>query len=461
MGKFEIQSMPLQRNDNNFILPHSNCKGLYSEVHSPNGISNESTRILNDITSPVENDHDLSEVEEEEDEEEIDNLGLVMPLGMKSLATQVAGHKDSENIGMLTKDGKVYKPLLKPECAKREIQLYEQLDTTVDRSLMEMKQLVPKYYGTKKIIFKDKEVDYLVLEDLTKEFREPCVMDIKIGKRTWDPYASYNKIIAEEKKYHECKRDLGFCIPGMQVYNIAQNQLVKYGKDYGKTLNKDGAREVMKEFLNANSYHFCRKLLMQLLASLWQIQHFARCQRRLRLYASSILLVYDARRLKQHVGVTQEAQAKKVTLRRNRSLYRPLSLATLSNGCEKVPTGFSGQLTKEGHPILKPPSTKIVNLEGPRIINNNNTWHKSMRLLKRTHSFQNNYDKDVQHKKQNYNKILDDLCSDSKSEVWATAKLIDFAHVYPADNMDVDKNYLEGVDNLVKMLEDFLAETDE
>lgn len=84
-----------------------------------------------------------------------------------------------------------------------------------------------------------------------------------------------------------------------------------------------------------------------------------------------------------------------------------------------------------------------------------------MRLLKRTHSFQNNYDKDVQHKKQSYTFMLDDLCSDWKSEVWATAKLIDFAHVYPADSMDIDRNYLDGVDNLVKLFEDFLAETEE
>jgi len=45
--------------------------------------------------------------------------------------------------------------------------------------------------------------------------------------------------------------------------------------------------------------------------------------------------------------------------------------------------------------------------------------------------------------------------------VWATAKLIDFAHVYISDSMDVDKNYLDGIENLIKMFEDFLSETEE
>lgn len=40
-------------------------------------------------------------------------------------------------------------------------------------------------------------------------------------------------------KYQECKRDLGFCIPGFQVYRIYNNQLIKFDKNYGKTLNKE------------------------------------------------------------------------------------------------------------------------------------------------------------------------------------------------------------------------------
>lgn len=479
MGKFEIQSMPMQKSDNNYICAHTTCKGLFFNGHANhtsslsngltngncNGVINKPTMngVQNGMRAMDLNKNGLATnaLEEEEDEEEVEGVeGL--PEGMKVLSNQVAGHtiNDSGGVGMLKQDGLAFKPLLKKDCAEREVKVYEHLKDTADRCLIEMRQLVPKYHGVKTLQIKDREVDFLVLEDLTKDFKEPCIMDIKIGRRTWDPNASYEKIIAEDQKYHECKRDLGFCIPGFQVYKIASNQLVKYDKDYGKKLNKDTAREAIKVFLNADTHHFCRKLLVQILASLWQIQHFARNQRRLRLYATSVLLVYDARRLREHVEVKKAPkQHSRPPFVRHRSLYRPLSMAQL-NGCDKIPTGFSGQLTTEG-PILKPPSTKVVNLDWPKVVNHNNTWQKSMHTLKRTHSFQNNYDKDVQHRKQNYTFILDDLCCESKSEVWATAKLIDFAHVYISDSMDVDKNYLDGIENLIKMFEDFLSETEE
>lgn len=478
MGKYEIQSMPINRSEgNNYICAHTTCKNLYfngnaqntlnisSKGQQVNGLVNGVNKALaNGLTNGINKNSFVNGLMGMGEFDEKEENSLDIPQNMEVLSNQVAGHKEAGGVGMLKQDGLVFKPLLKKDCAETEIQLYEQLETTVDRSLIEMRQLVPKYHGVKKLPIKGKEIDFLVLEDLTKDFKEPCIMDIKIGRRTWDPNASYEKIISEEKKYHECKRDLGFCIPGFQVYQLPNNRLVKYDKEYGKKLNKDTVKDAIKIFLNAESNQFCRRLLVQFLAALWQIQHFARNQRRHRFYATSILLVYDARRLREHSKINSPAQKEaydRPTLVRNRSLYRPLSLATLNNGCcERIPTGFSGQLTLDG-PILKAPSKKIVNLDGPRIVNCNNTWQKSIHALKRTHSFQNNYDKDVQNKKQNYTYILDDLCCDTKSEVWATAKMIDFAHVYPADSIDVDKNYLDGVNNLIKVFEDFLAETQE
>lgn len=72
---------------------------------------------------------------------------------------------------------------------------------------------------------------------------DPCIMDIKIGKRTWDPLASPEKILAEESKYVDCKQKLGFCIPGFQVYNILTGKLKKMGKDYGKKLNEETLKD--------------------------------------------------------------------------------------------------------------------------------------------------------------------------------------------------------------------------
>uniref|UniRef100_V5GJI6 Kinase n=1 Tax=Anoplophora glabripennis TaxID=217634 RepID=V5GJI6_ANOGL len=432
MGKSEIQSMPIHRPESNLICVPSTCKDLYI------------TNLTNGI-------------EEEAEENETDE---VVPNEVEMLPSQVAGHmNDGKSAGMMRQNGLILKPIVKKEYGEREIWLYRKLDDTVDRSLIEFREFVPKFYGTKTVNFIGKDYECIVLEDLTKYYREPCIMDIKIGRRTWDPKATYEKIIAEETKYLECKRDLGFCIPGFQVYKLHNNQLVKFGKDFGKSLNKERAEDAIKAFLNAEGGIYCRSLIVQFLAAFWRIQHWVRNQRRLRLYSSSILLVYDARRLREHVKHIKVKSPLKLT--RNKSLYRPISLAVLNNEAERIQTGFSGQLTKEG-PILRSPTSpnKLVNLEVPCVVNNNNTWQKSIHTLRRTHSFQNNYDKDVQHKKQNYAYMLEQLCSEQKSECWATAKMIDFAHVFPAENCDIDRNYLEGIESLVKLFEEFLVESE-
>lgn len=65
----------------------------------------------------------------------------------------------------------------------------------------------------------------------------------------------------------------------------------------------------------------------------------------------------------------------------------------------------------------------------------------------------------MQNKKQDYLFILDDLVTEHKSEIWATVKMIDFAHVFPAEDSKIDVNYLNGIENVVKLFEDLLMET--
>lgn len=54
----------------------------------------------------------------------------------------------------------------------------------------------------------------------------------------------------------------------------------------------------LKIFLNSENGIMCRPLLMQLLTVLWKVQKWARMSKTLRIYSSSLLLAYDARRLR-------------------------------------------------------------------------------------------------------------------------------------------------------------------
>lgn len=105
---------------------------------------------------------------------------------------------------MIKGKNRVYKPITKESCGRREIGFYEDITNSKDPILQELKQYVPKYYGTEVLTVDGKDVNYIVLDDVTRDFKEPCVMDIKIGRRTYDPLASYEKIIKEDVS--RCKR---------------------------------------------------------------------------------------------------------------------------------------------------------------------------------------------------------------------------------------------------------------
>lgn len=98
----------------------------------------------------------------------------------------------------MKQNGVVLKPIVKKEIGEREIWLYHKIQDTMDKTMVELKNFVPQFYGTKKVAVDGKEIECLLLEDLTAYYKEPCVMDIKIGKRTWGPNATYEKMINEE-----------------------------------------------------------------------------------------------------------------------------------------------------------------------------------------------------------------------------------------------------------------------
>lgn len=68
----------------------------------------------------------------------------------------------------------------------------------------------------------------------------------------------------------------------------------------------------------------------------------------------------------------------------------------------------------------------------------------------------------MKHIRKDYDLYLDNLidgCDAMGGREWAFVKMIDFAHVFPADDdASADTNYLFGIENLVKIFEEFLRE---
>lgn len=296
---------------------------------------------------------------------------------------QVAGHTFQENnpseLGLLKRnDGTILKPAGKAACGAREIQFYENLkQPEAPEYLASLRDLVPKYSGAEVLSINGREVTFIRLEDLTDRMLEPCVMDVKIGKRTWDPLATAEKRAAEESKYVACKQNLGFCVPGFQVHSVKTGRVKRYGKEYGKKLTEQTIKEAFRIFLNADGGGLCRTLLMQFLSGLWAIQSWARSQTNMRVYSSSVLLVYDARRLREVL----EANKK-----RPQSPQQPSAM----NG-NLTPTGGGNGATLN-RSVSSASSISSQSSMGSMSPSSSAEPIQTFKKIQRTHSVNNNYD---------------------------------------------------------------------
>lgn len=76
-------------------------------------------------------------------------------------------------------------------------------------------------------------VEHLVMDDLTYGRQWPCIMDVKVGTRTYEHDASAEKIAYEKQKFPLQER-VGFRIQGIKVFQPANQQYVEFDKHFGR-----------------------------------------------------------------------------------------------------------------------------------------------------------------------------------------------------------------------------------
>lgn len=168
---------------------------------------------------------------------------------------QVAGHEAGlGKLGPLIDDsGRFYKPLQSDKRGFEEVAFYESFSSN-NEIPQHIRKYFPVYYGTKVMkASTGSDHTHIVLQDLTSAHANPCVMDLKIGSRTWGPEAPEAYIEKCLKKDRETTSlSLGFRISGLQVYIDNESGLYKPDRNFMRKTGPNDVRVLLRNFVSSN-----------------------------------------------------------------------------------------------------------------------------------------------------------------------------------------------------------------
>lgn len=141
---------------------------------------------------------------------------------------------------------------------------------------------------------KQKELEkFLLLENISKRFKYPCTIDLKMGTRVFGDAASREKREVKQKRANSStSASLGVRLCGMQIYHPVTNKYIFTDKYKGREYSESDFKDCIKNFIfNGSMYRVellkpCINKLKALHSQLENIECY-------RFYCSSLLLMYD------------------------------------------------------------------------------------------------------------------------------------------------------------------------
>lgn len=354
-----------------------------------------------------------------------------------------------DKVGILQHpDGTVLKQLQPPPRGPRELEFYNMVYAAdcSDGVLLELRNYLPNYYGTWSPPTAPND-SYLKLEDVTHKFNKPCIMDVKIGRKSYDPFASSEKIQQQVSKY-PLMEEIGFLVLGMRVYHVHSDNYETKNQHYGRSLTRETLKDGVAKFFH-NGHCLRRDAVAASIQKIENILKWFEGQKQLNFYASSLLFVYE--------GSSQPA-APKVN-------ERTLTEKILSQG--QLSDADVREYNNNFHVLGSPANGKIEATVGKSLskmyARHRNMYpkkHHSQTSLKVEGLEQGNGWTTMSQERLNGNvlsqleKALGHLPGGRQGLGDVDVRMIDFAHVFPSNT--VDEGYVYGLKHLITVLQSIL-----
>ncbi|KAM6203731.1 inositol polyphosphate multikinase isoform 1-T1 [Sarcoramphus papa] len=349
-------------------------------------------------------------------------------------------------------DGTVLKQLQPPPRGPREREFYNKVydSNCCDSILLELREYLPKYFGVWSPPTAPNDT-YLKLEDVTRKFNKPCIMDVKIGQKSYDPYASAEKIQQQVSKY-PLMEEIGFLVLGMRVYHVSSDSYETQNQHYGRSLTKETVKDGISKFFH-NGYCLRKDAIAASIQKIEKILEWFEGQKQLNFYASSLLFVYEGScqattvrlsdvTLAEKRGVPKGLLSGGDILEYNNNIHVINSTengkieASVSKGLSKFYALHKKAYSKRHHSQL---SLKVENLE------QDNMW-KSSTCITQEHLNGNVIPQ--------LEKVFCHMPAEIKESANVEVRMIDFAHVFPSNTKD--EGYIYGLKNLITVLQNIL-----
>lgn len=184
------------------------------------------------------------------------------------------------------------------EDLERESGVNETADNQMRSAMSALASAVPRYYGTcvlhGELGLKRRHIK---LEDLTRKYENPSIVDIKVGYRTWYPDADEKyKLKCRAKDAATTSSTLGFKICGMQVYNAVKERHWRADRNWCKQVTRESIHVALAAFGNNGLAATPEGIYLGkdgVLDQLRKLKEIFRIQKKFLFHSTSILILYE------------------------------------------------------------------------------------------------------------------------------------------------------------------------